>query len=112
GYRIADFDALYRKHGFMPCDDLDLSRCPGFEKVALFGLIPTHKRYASEKLRRKAKSRRLDDGPICLHAIIQDPSGASQSKEGSLPRIRIADPRKLDGGSYGDILRVYTRALP
>ena len=112
GTRVADLDALYRQHGFTPLDGLDFSLRAGFEKVVLYAHRPGDELY--EKLNQLLTDYESpdNDGPVCVHAIVQEPDGGWSSKQGWLARIKCSSPHDLAGGDYGQPVKVYVRPIP
>jgi hypothetical protein len=112
GCRVRDFDQLYRQNGFVPLEDMNVELCDGFEKVVLFGFAPGDAQYANLKAEYALYGDEPDDGPLCVHAVVQEKDGGWSSKNGEMCRIKVKDPNDLAGGDYGHPLKVYIRPLP
>lgn len=93
GTKVADFDALYERHGYRPLDTMDLSHDPTMEKIVIYGLPP------------RGGNREIE----VTHGALQDARGRWTSKIGTQPLIRHDNLEDLAGPSYGEPVRVYVR---
>jgi hypothetical protein len=91
GNRVADFDRLYRRHGYRRVRGLNYRVHPRLEKIVLYG--------------KRGKGRW-----VCTHGALQLRDGTWTSKLGSGPLIHHDTPEALIGPSYGRPIAVYVRA--
>lgn len=91
GPTLADFDDLYRSHGYRRSDTLNFEKEAGIEKVIVYG--------------KRGKSGKIE----LTHGARQEKDGSWSSKLGQLPLIRHLQPRDIDGNSYGEPVALYVR---
>jgi type VI secretion system secreted protein VgrG len=92
GQRLADFDALYGKHGYTREPGLNLAVEPGKRKLVLYATLNP-------------------DATIkaATHAAVQEPDGSWTSKLGAMALIHHATLGALRGPVYGTPVAVYVR---
>lgn len=110
GDRLADFDALYAEHGFVPLACLDFSFEAGVQKVFLCGLKPGHLKYDESLERAKSTVPPNEQGVLPCHVALQRLDGLVASKIGKFERVALMHPQDLEGGEYGEVIKVYARS--
>lgn len=94
-YRTAaGWDMYYKPHGYTPAAGTDTSPVSGVQKVAVYA------------------TKRPDGRLSYTHAAVQEADGTWTSKLGSAPLIRHRTAESVGGGTYGEVVRVYTRPRP
>ena len=89
---LEPMDRLYGRLGYSRLPDMDVTVCPGQEKVVLYATLNP-------------------DASInqVTHAAHQETDGSFTSKLGQLPLIRHRTPESLRGPTYGVPVAVYAR---